>query len=152
MNTLLAAMIIISLGNPLITLSGKFFNGQISKYESLGTEEIPVAITTPKRMWVTITAYSSTPEETDDTPFITAKGSYVRDGIVAANFLDFGTEIRIPELFGEKTFIVEDRMHDRFSDRVDIWFPEKELAKQFGKRHTYIEVVLEPNHQELALK
>ena len=36
---------------------------------------------------VTITAYSSTPDQTDSTPFITAYNTFVRDGIVAANFL-----------------------------------------------------------------
>ena len=41
---------------------------------------------------VWVTAYSSTPEETDDTPRITASGGEVRDGIVAANFLPFGAE------------------------------------------------------------
>ena len=33
--------------------------------------------------WVVITGYSSTPDQTDSTPFITASGTYVEDGIVA---------------------------------------------------------------------
>ncbi|MDP3003980.1 MAG: hypothetical protein Q8N43_00505, partial [Candidatus Azambacteria bacterium] len=41
-----------------------------------------------KTMKVVLTAYSSTPDQTDDTPFITASNTRVRDGIVAANFLD----------------------------------------------------------------
>ncbi len=87
---------------------------------------------------VTITAYSSSVDETDDTPFITASGSRTRDGVVAANFLPFGTRVKIPELFGDKTFIVEDRMHRRFSDRMDIWFPSKWEAKQFGRQTAQI--------------
>ena len=43
------------------------------------------------RVW--LTAYSSSVDETDDTPFITASGKHVRDGIVATNFLPFG-EVR----------------------------------------------------------
>lgn len=91
-----------------------------------------------KRLTVTITAYSSTPDQTDDTPFITASNTHVRDGIVAANFLPFGAKIMIPEFFGDKIFVVEDRMHRRFSDRVDIWFETRWQAKQFGKREAEI--------------
>lgn len=88
-----------------------------------------------------ITAYSSTPEETDSTPFITASGTHVRDGVAAANFLPIGAKFRIPELFGNKVFIIEDRMHSRFSNRVDIWFETKKEAKQFGKQFSKIEVL-----------
>ncbi len=96
----------------------------------------------PKRvMKVTITAYSSTPDQTDDTPFITATGDHVADGIIAANFLPFGTLVQIPKYFGNKIFVVKDRMHRRFSDRVDIWFPDRASAVKFGKRVTEIVVL-----------
>jgi len=85
---------------------------------------------TPKTVWVT--AYSSTPEETDATPFITASQTEVRDGVIAANFLPIGTRVMIPELFGEKIFVVEDRMHRRKKNFVDIWMPSKEEARNFG--------------------
>jgi len=90
---------------------------------------------------VYITAYSSSPDETDDTPDITASGSRTRDGVVATNMLPFGTKVRIPRLFGKKIFVVEDRMHSRFSERVDVWFPEKQDAKNFGIRYAEIEVL-----------
>lgn len=93
---------------------------------------------------VTATAYSSTPDQTDDSPFITASGTYVRDGIVATNFLPFGTVIKIPNLYGDKLFVVEDRMNRRYTDRVDIWFPNRSSAIQFGKRNIVIEVVSFP--------
>jgi 3D (Asp-Asp-Asp) domain-containing protein len=88
-----------------------------------------------------ITAYSSTPEETDDTPFITASGKYVRDGIVATNELPMGTKIRIPAIYGDKVFVVEDRMHKRMKNKVDIWMPTKEQALQFGIKKTMIHVL-----------
>ena len=94
-----------------------------------------------KEYIVTATAYSSTVDQTDSTPFITASGTYVRDGIVAANFLPFGTVFRIPELYGDKTFVVEDRMNKRFWHRVDIWFPERQMAKEFGVKQIRIEIV-----------
>lgn len=96
----------------------------------------------PKRTYIVpSTAYSSTPDQTDDTPFITAAGTHVRDGVVAANFLPLGTIIKIPELYGEKTFIVEDRMNKRYDYRVDVWFPTREDAKEFGLRKIKIEVL-----------
>lgn len=88
-----------------------------------------------------VTAYSSSVNETDDTPFITASGEYVRDGIVAANFLPFGTRIKIPEVFGNKIFVVKDRMAAKHADKVDIWFESKSLAKTFGKKKLLIEVL-----------
>lgn len=93
------------------------------------------------RMIVPITGYSSTPDQTDDTPFITATGDHVDDGIVAANFLPFNTRIKIPKLFGNKIFVVKDRMAKRFSDRVDIWFADRSTALKFGLRHAEIIVL-----------
>lgn len=93
-----------------------------------------------KTIVATITGYSSTEDQTDSTPFITASNTYVRDGVVAANFLPIGTKIQIPKLFGNKVFTVEDRMHQRFNDRIDIWFPERELARQFGLRKATVVV------------
>ena len=95
-----------------------------------------------KEIKVVITGYSSTPEETDESPFITASGSQVREGIVANNLLPFGTEIRIPEIYGDEIFVIEDRMHRKKGYyHVDIWFPSKDKAKVFGAKRTYIEVL-----------
>lgn len=95
-----------------------------------------------KKINVVLTAYSSTPEETDDTPFITASGKMVADGIIANNMLPLGTKVRIPDLFGDKVFVVEDRMNQRMGDhRFDIWLPSKELAINFGVKSTTIEVL-----------
>jgi len=91
---------------------------------------------------VTITAYSSTPDQTDDTPFITASGAWVYDGVVASNFLPFGTKVKFPELFRDKVFTVDDKMHERFTDtRVDIWFPDRESAEEFGVKETIMEIL-----------
>lgn len=95
----------------------------------------------PQHIFYTlVTAYSSTPEETDETPFITALGTETRDGVIASNFLPFGTKLRLPEKFGNKIFVVEDRMHPRFSDRIDIWMPSKEKAKEFGRQWLRVEI------------
>ncbi|MBI4359234.1 MAG: 3D domain-containing protein [Candidatus Nealsonbacteria bacterium] len=91
---------------------------------------------------VVVTAYSSSVWETDDTPYLTAANTLTRDGVVASNLLPFGTKIRIPELFGEKTFVIEDRMNKRVGDfQIDIWFPTAWEAKQFGVKYTHIETI-----------
>lgn len=90
---------------------------------------------------VPVTAYNSTPEQTDSTPFVTAKGTQVRPGIVAANFLPFGTQIRIPQYFGDQIFVVEDRMNERFDKRIDIWMENGYEAKDWGVRRVEIEVL-----------
>ena len=91
---------------------------------------------------VIITGYSSTPWETDDTPNITASNSAVREGIIANNLFPFGTKIRIPALYGNKVFVVEDRMSwQKGNYHFDIWFPSYSEALNFGAKTTYIEVL-----------
>ena len=91
---------------------------------------------------IDVTAYTSTVEECDSDPFITADGSRVRDGIIAANFLPFGTKFRVPEYFGDKIFTVHDRMNSRYGVRIDIWTERKADAKKFGvKKAALIEIV-----------
>ena len=95
-----------------------------------------------QRIKMIITAYSSTVCQTDSTPFITASNSWVRKGIVANNFFPFGTRIRIPEYFGNKIFVIEDRMHWRKSnEHIDIWFPSKQEAINFGITKAYVEIL-----------
>ncbi len=95
-----------------------------------------------QKIQVVVTAYSSSVWETDDTPYITAAGTWVRDGIIANNYLSFGTKIRIPQLFGDKVFVVEDRMHwTKGNYHIDIWFPNYQQALSFGAKRTYIEVL-----------
>ncbi len=97
-----------------------------------------------KTVKMVITAYSSTPNQTDDTPLITASGKHVADGIIANNLLPFGTKVRIPALYGNKIFTVEDRMHPRMGkNHADIWFPQYKEAKNFGAKYNVQIEVLE---------
>ncbi len=93
-----------------------------------------------KMMYLNVTAYSSTNGQTDDDPYVTAFGTPVRDGIVAANFLPVGTVVRFPDKFGDRLFVVEDRMHERFGLQVDIWMSKQEDAKAFGIQYMEMEV------------
>ncbi len=94
-----------------------------------------------RELTVRATAYSSTADQTDESPFITAWGTFVRDGIVAANFLPLGTKIKIPEIYGNKIFVVEDRMNKRYAQRIDIWFPDRESAQAFGIKNVKIQII-----------
>ena len=95
-----------------------------------------------KTVKVIVTAYSSTHSQTDDTPTITAAGTEVRDGIIANNLLPFGTKVRLPELYGDKIFVVEDRMNSKKGPyHFDIWFASYREAKNFGAQNTYLEVL-----------
>lgn len=95
-----------------------------------------------------ITAYTSTPDQTDDSPFIAASGKRVYDGMIAVNGLPFGTKIKIPELYGDKIFTVHDRMNKRYfchstRCRLDIWLDtSKAEAKKFGVKQMTVEIYL----------
>jgi len=159
LTVILLAAIVFSFSALVLTIDAKADNTNLAKgYEtekSYSLENNALALFSQKedrdggnvqktyrQIKVIVTAYSSTPWQTDDTPFITANGSEVRDGIVANNMLPFGTAIKLPELYGNKVFTVEDRMHSRKSKyQIDIWFPTLEQAQAFGVKETYIEVL-----------
>lgn len=80
---------------------------------------------------VIATAYNSLPNQTDDSPWITASGTRCRTGVIASNHLPIGTKVMI-EGFGDKVFTVEDRMNKRYKKRIDIWFRDYRQARRFG--------------------
>lgn len=90
----------------------------------------------------TLTSYTSLAALTDSSPFITASGSRVHMGTVAANCLPFGTRIQIPELYGDAIFVVEDRLHPRKGcGMIDVWLPTYAEAKKFGVKHAEVEIL-----------
>lgn len=94
-----------------------------------------------------MTAYNSEVGQTDSDPCTTANGfnlcKHNQEDTVAANFLKFGTKVRIPELFGDRVFVVRDRMNSRYQERVDVWFKDRQDALKFGVRKAKIEIVEE---------
>ncbi|MFZ2189353.1 MAG: hypothetical protein WA057_04970 [Candidatus Magasanikiibacteriota bacterium] len=102
-----------------------------------------------KTVEVVATAYNSLVGQTDSTPCITANGhnlckQYEEQGFgntIAANFLPMGTQVKFPEIYGDKIFIVRDRMNARYGHgRVDVWLPEYSEAKQFGVKRIEMEI------------
>lgn len=110
----------------------------------------PEKATEPTKVTVIATAYTPRPEETDATPWLTAAGTTTREGVIAANWLPFGTKVRID---GE-VYTVEDRMHRRFTGaspaRIDIVFLSLEKARKFGRQKMEIEI-LDNNANSLGI-
>ncbi len=112
--------------------------------ETAAVAERSVVFTTSRT--VRVTAYSSTKDQTDDSPFTMANGERVHDGAIAANFLPFGTKVMFPELFGDKIFVVKDRMHKRFTNTVDVWMETRGEALRFGTTAARMEIIADaPN-------
>lgn len=82
--------------------------------------------------------YSSTPDQTDNSPFITANGTRVYDGIVANNCLPFSSKVWI----AGRVYIVTDRMNARYGCHVfDRWFPSRAEAIAFGKKKMIVTIL-----------
>lgn len=97
---------------------------------------------------IMVTAYTSEVGQTDGNPCRTACGfdlcEYNIEDTVAANFLPFGTKIRMPEVFGDRVFIVRDRMNSRYDNYIDVWFKDKQAAQKFGIKELKVEILAEP--------
>lgn len=87
---------------------------------------------------VTVTAYTSRPEETDDSPHWTADGSLVKRGVIAVS-RDILKELGIR--YGQRVVLegygameVRDTMNPRWTRRVDIWSSDLTAARLHGKK------------------
>lgn len=107
-------------------------------------EQLPIAgeRKARKTFYLTVTAYSSTVDQCDGDPFTTASGETVHDGIIAYNYLPFGTKVRFPEVFPGKVFEVQDRLRSGASIYLaDIWMETREEAIQWGAKVLKIEIL-----------
>jgi len=98
----------------------------------------------PETMKLYVTAYSSTAEQTDDTPCIASNGydlcKHNKENVIACNFLPMGTKVKFPELDPHKIYTVVDRMHERYNSRMDIWMRSTQDAKDFGLQYLEVEI------------
>jgi 3D (Asp-Asp-Asp) domain-containing protein len=112
---------------------------------------------------VRATAYNSLESQTNSQPFITATGARTRWGIIAVSRdllqgdLPYGSLVRLRDqgsyhtgrgagryqslLDGTDLFIVEDTMHPRKRNQIDIWFQDYASAVNWGVRKMTVEVV-----------
>ena len=87
-----------------------------------------------------ITAYTPSPEETDDSPCITASGLDIcqtRLSVVATNELPFGRKV---EIAGQE-YLVADRMSKKYPNRYDLLMYSKEEALNFGKQNLEVKLL-----------
>lgn len=107
------------------------------------TEEIIVMIatTTPHEfVRAEVSAYTSSVEETDDTPEINAMGTKPTHGSIACpTRYEFGTEV----IVNGKSYFCDDRMGPRYSggDYFDVWLPTKKEAFIFGRQLLTVEII-----------
>ncbi len=110
----------------------------------------PVRSSTPAprhlfRIPVTVTGYSSSFDQTDSTPLVTASNTRVRQGIIALSRdllreytpgapFSFGDLVDIE---GVGVFRIEDTMARRYHNRADIWFSSRTAALRWGRQHLY---------------
>jgi len=151
---LIMALIFINVIGTLVLLEKIFYEKEgklpvVSRplAETLREEDGRVLI---RKIIVQASAYSSSADQTDSTPCITANGfnlctAYYSNGIadtIAANFLPMNSVVRIPDLFGDRLFVVRDRMNPRYSrNHIDIWMPTRNQAVAFGRRWVEVEIV-----------
>jgi 3D (Asp-Asp-Asp) domain-containing protein len=95
---------------------------------------------------VVLTAYNSDVGQTDDSPCITANGfdlcKHGLEDTVAINGVKLGTKVRFPDLFGNKVFVVRDRMNSRYgSNHVDVWMLSKANAITFGVKGSRMDIL-----------
>jgi len=92
------------------------------------------------RLQASVSAFTSSVEETDDTPNITASGTHVHSKTAACpTRYPFGTRIRV----AGKEYICEDRMNARYREGnyFDLWMSDRSSAIQWGRRTVEVEVL-----------
>jgi len=109
------------------------------------------------------TAYNSEAAQTDSTPFVTATGAATAPGVIAVSrdlldrHIPYGSLVRLRDLGtyrgnyspgafqgvleAQDLFIVEDTLHRRKTQQIDIWFETLEEALAWGVRQVELEVV-----------
>lgn len=123
----------------------------------------PVGPVANPRFELRATAYNSLPNQTSGNPHVTATGSKTRFGVVAVSrdllpeTLPYGSLIRLrdlgafhtgngvgkfqPVLDDQQLFVVEDTMHARKRQQLDVWFEEYATAVDWGVRKVEVELV-----------
>lgn len=120
-----------------------------SENDELGPTDLPESgeRKPDRKMVVSLSAYTSTVDQCDSDPFTAASGKRVYDGMIAANGLPMGTKIKIPSLYGDKVFTVDDRMNPRYGlGHMDMWMDTSRAeALKFGRKNVEVEIYFNGN-------
>ena len=118
---------------------------ELSKKNSENLEYICEALKPNNVVKATITAYSATESECDSDPTITASMRKVRPGTVAVSRdlfnkgWTFGGKIYIKSL---GVYEINDLMHERYKNRVDVFIGDTVKARKFGVKKDVIVALL----------
>lgn len=153
--SIIGVSILMSQANPIVVKA--MVESTPEAFISLPDEEVdaveaPAPRPAKRTLKVVATAYSSEAAQTDSTPCIPAmwkfnlckyfKETGIEDTI-AANFLPLGAEVRFPEIYGDKIFVVRDRMNSKYNgkSRIDFWKKDRGSAVKFGVARIKMEVL-----------
>lgn len=116
------------------------------------------------------TGYNSMVSQTNSQPFVTATGARTQWGVIAVSRdllggeIPYGSLVRLRDLgsyhgaggygayqplLDQTLFMVEDTMHARKRQQVDLWFEHLHEARQWGVRRVEVEVVRYGRHGPL---
>jgi len=103
-----------------------------------GQNRLPQSPDKPyKTITATLTAYTPEVAQTDSTPFLTANGSPVKEGLVACpRHISLGTWV---EIQGNK-YLCADRMNARYKNNFDIFMWSKSKALAFGRKTLEVKI------------
>ena len=116
--------------NQFYTINSMYLKAVLPPYH-LETNELGYRI---------VTAYNPVPNQTDNTPCISASGMNICEiqrNIIATNEFAFGTLLMIDG----KVWEVQDRTNKRYSHRIDLLMYDYQEAKNWGKRTLKIDLV-----------
>jgi len=98
-----------------------------------------------RKIPITVTKYNPEPNQTDSTPFIMASNKTVYVGAIA---LSKDLEEKYGFKFGDKvfleklgTYVFQDRMHERWTKKADIFSFSREEALKFGLVKTNLIII-----------
>ena len=118
---------------------------------SIIPKKAPSALSLPQsgnylKFTATVTAYNSSPDQTDATPYLAAWNNPVYDGMIAVSRdlerlgLSRGVKVEIDGV----EFVIDDRMHRRKKRQFDIWMEDKEDAENWGRQRKEV-IIRDPN-------
>jgi len=108
-------------------------NAYMEQYLSVSRRQRLESYVPPaEKVKILVTGYSSTVDQCDSSPFITASGTHVRYGTMACPpQYPLGTMVTIDNM---GTFVCEDRGGAIKGNHFDMWFASREAALDWGKR------------------
>ena len=86
---------------------------------------------------VSISAYSSSPDETDGSPYVPAAGGINKVGQIAVSpdlYKRGWTFNKSVIIEGVGTFVIRDLMNEKWTKKIDILMSSKDKAKKFGNK------------------